>query len=239
MLIKLLLVEDVADYAKVVKDSLEITGEYDVCVAHNGLEGLKAFETFNPDIIVTDVDMPEMSGLEMIKEIKKINDKVPFIVTTGLENMKVMRDSYRLLFDNYLKKPYIPGELDLHIRTTLRLKGIDADKKETDKKEENPSVFHLGDYTFDFNNRILEHKKGDQKLTETESLILRELFKGGGNIVLKSDILNKNWNTNDFFTARSLDVFISNLRKLFLIDTSVSILTQRKAGYRLVYKKQK
>jgi len=228
--IKLLLVEDDTDFSEIVKDTLEITGKYEIFLAKNGMEGYKAYKSFAPDIIATDIDMPLMSGLEMIKKIRDEDIYIPIIMASGKANSKNTGKAYNLEIDSLIKKPYSPGELNCCITAIFRR----IAKSEMNKKEEN-KLYRIGSYTFDFKNHCLILEGNKKNLTPREAMILHLLCEGKGDIVKRKVLLGNYWGINDFYTSRSLDVFISKLRKDLNGDKSIEIITVRGEGFKLVF----
>lgn len=227
MEIKLLLVEDDPDFCQVVKDSLELTGDYDVYAAKNGIAGYEAYKTCMPDIVVSDVEMPEMSGLEMVKRIRQENPTIPIILASAKADPKDLAKGFKLNIDDYIKKPYLPGELDFHIKAILR--------RTNNVKKPDIGVYSIGIYSFNPQRRILKWGNEEIELTPRESQILEMLYKHKGAIVKREDILNEYWEINDFYTSRSLDVFINKLRKHLGNDTSIQIQTVRGEGLQLIF----
>jgi DNA-binding response OmpR family regulator len=228
--IKILLVEDDNAFRQLTKDSLELTGNYDVCEARDGVEGYDAYKSFAPDIIITDVDMPKMTGHELIKKIKDNDPDTPILITSGLTTPKDLAEGFKLEIDDYIKKPFLPAELDLRItaifRRIIRTRKIN--------KEEG-KLYTLGSYAFDLKNHCLIWENQKQNLTPREAQILQILCKNKGDIVKRKDILEQFWGTDDYFTSRSLDVFINKLRKFLENDNSVEIITIRGEGLKLVF----
>jgi Response regulators consisting of a CheY-like receiver domain and a winged-helix DNA-binding domain len=227
--IKLLLVEDVDEFREVTKDTLELTGRYEVFAAKNGLEGYKGYKSFAPDIIATDIDMPVMSGLEMIEKIRKEDNYIPIIVSSGVATSINIGKSYSLETDNIIKKPFLPTELDGCITALFRR----IAKTEMRKKNES-KIFILGSYTFDFNDFCLIRNNIKKSLTSRESMILQMICENKGEMVKRKDLLEIFWEHDDFYTSRSLDVFISNIRKALKDDNTVEIRTIRGEGFKLI-----
>ena len=227
--IKLLLVENDNDFREVTKDSLEITGKYEVFEAENGLEGYRAYKSFTPDIIVADIDMPVMTGLDMIKKIREEDPDIPIVIASGHTDSRSIGKGYNLKIESFIKKPYLPGELHGCIESVFRR----INKSEKINKEEN-KLYQLGSYQFDYKNHCLISENKTKNLTTREARILQLLYEGKGNVVKRKDILDQCWGTEDYFTSRSLDVFITNLRKHLEEDTSVEIVTVRGEGIKLV-----
>jgi len=220
---KLLYVEDDISFAFVVKGSLELTGIYQIQVAGNGKEGLEAYHSFNPDIIVADIEMPVMDGMEMVSEIRKTNETIPIMFATGYTNAQYVLDGYNLGVDNFIKKPYLPEELNAHIQAVLKRSHNLLDAKSI-------NALHLGNYVFNVNNQSLQCKNTKYKLTARETKILYKLYENKGYVVNRSAILDDIWGMNDYFSSRSLDVYITALRKYLSFDPQVKIETIRNKG---------
>ncbi|MDR1624605.1 MAG: response regulator transcription factor, partial [Tannerellaceae bacterium] len=203
---------------------------YDVCVALNGEEGCKAYKTFKPDLIVADVEMPKMSGLEMVKCIREEDPAIPIIIATAKTGPKDLAKGFRLNIDNYIKKPYLPAELHLHIKAVLRRTVM----------QENPIpgnilLYSIGTYLFNTQTYQLKREEEEFELTDREAQVLEMLCKQKGEVVKRKDILQSLWFKDDYYTSRSLDVFINRLRKYLEKDASVRIQTVRGKGFRMIF----
>jgi len=221
--IKLLFAEDDASFAFIVKESLELTGIYQVQTAVNGKEGLDAYLSFNPDVIVADIEMPVVNGMEMVSQIRKLNEAIPILFATGYTNTQYVLDGYKLNVDNFIKKPYLPEELNAHIQAVLKRSRIAV----TGCVE---STVYLGNLTFNTDKLYLQCNNIKYKLPPREADILYRLFENKGNVVQRKELLEMLWGTNDFFTSRNLDVSIYSLRKHLSLDPNVSIETIRGKG---------
>ena len=228
-IIKLLLVEDDDYFREITKDTLALTGRYDVFEAKNGLEGYEAYKSFAPDIISTDIDMPVMSGLEMVKKIREKDYFIPIIISSGVADSKNIGIAYSFEIDSIIKKPYAPLELDCCVTAIFKR----IAKTEMIKKNEN-IVYSLGSYTFDLKNFCLIRDGNKNKLTSREAMILQILCDSNGEIVMRKELLELLWGRDDYYTSRSLDVFISNIRKELKEDKSVEITTIRGEGFKLL-----
>ena len=226
--IRLLLVEDDPDFCQVVKDSLELTGDYEVFTAGDGVAGYDAYKAIRPDIIVSDIDMPKMSGHEMVERIKENDEITPIILASAYTDPRNMAKGYNLYIDEYLKKPFLPAELDLRIKAIIRR--INRPRAERQKEDE---VYLLGEYRFNPKTNVLSHGEEESVLTERESQILQMLYEKRGDVLKRDDILQRFWSNNDFYASRSLDVFVAKLRKYLEKDPSVKIVTVRGEGLRL------
>ena len=131
-MINLLLVEDDESLAYIEKTGLEdIIGGYKVTTATNGKEGLKAWEETRPDVIISDIDMPVMNGFEMVERIRETDQDVIIIFTSALTSPNDVKAGYRLGINNYVKKPFVPEELDAHIQALMKMRGGAKTQKET------------------------------------------------------------------------------------------------------------
>ena len=226
--IKLLIVDDKLEEYEVTIDSLELTGNYTIMTAENGLAGIEACRQFKPDIIVTDMDMPKMNGAEMVKKLRESGCKIPIIMLTGLEDSKTFGVSFRSGTTNFLQKPVSAAKLDMYIKALLEL----VDSQDTNCKDS--GLIQIGLYTFDSENNLLTLGEESQNLTAFENRLLKMLCDHTGNVVKRIDILQEIWLDTDDYKARSLDVFVGKLRDHLKKDPSVEILTVKGVGLKLV-----
>ena len=221
--IKLLFVEDDVSFAFIVKGSLELTGIYEVETAFNGKEGLDSYYSFNPDVIVADIEMPVMDGMEMIAKIRKNDEIIPILFATGYTNARHVLDGYKLNVDNFIKKPFLPEELGAHIQAVLKRSRMSLNNNNSDN-------IYLGDYVFNTDKQYLQYKNIKKKLSVRGTKILYKLYENRGNVVRRNELLEELWGMNDFFTSRSLDVYINTLRKHLSLDSKINIETIRGKG---------
>ena len=170
-MIKLLLVEDDSTFSYIVKNELqEIIGGYEVITATNGAEGLKAWKEYHPDIIISDIDMPVMNGYQMVERIREMDGDIPILFTSALTSPKDVKEGYKLGVNNYVKKPFVPDELDAHIHAILKMK---AGVKLRNENEH----YALGRFTLDAKHATLHNNEnGENKtLTVREAQILQLL----------------------------------------------------------------
>jgi DNA-binding response OmpR family regulator len=222
--VKLLFVEDDASFAFVVKGSLELMGTFQVQTASNGKEGLEAYSSYKPDVIVADIDMPVMNGMEMIAQIRKNDVEIPVLFATGYTNAQHVLDGYELNVDNFIKKPFLPEELGAHVQAVLK-----RSKKSLTNNVIDENIY-MGDYVFNTDKQFLQYKNEKKRLSIRETKIMYKLYENNGNVVLRSEILDELWGMNDFFTSRSLDVYINTLRKYLSLDPKINIETIRGKG---------
>jgi DNA-binding response OmpR family regulator len=226
-IIKLLLVEDDTTYRKIIKSSLEITGKYTIYEAKNGLEGYESFKSLNLDIIVTDIDMPKVSGLEMIDLIRRVNENIPIIIASAMIRPDQIKEGFEHDIDGFVKKPYSTDELDGTIKSVFK-----RIKPNSRLREEDVKFIDLGSYSLDMETRRLTCQDRNIVLSKRETQILYVLHKNKSQLVKKNYILKKFWGEGDaIFQARSLDVFINKLRNCLEQDKTINISTIRGEGY--------
>lgn len=221
--IKLLLAEDEPSLAQIIKESLE-TREFEVFLAENGLKALELYHQYTPDILVLDVMMPFKDGFTLAKEIREENKQVPIIFLTAKSQTKDVLEGFRHGGNDYLKKPFSMEELIVRVQSLLNRNSI---KSSTEK-------IKIGTYFFNHTKQTLAHKKETIVLTHRESELLFLLTQKKNEISDRSFILKKLWGNDDFFNARSMDVFITKLRKKLKRDENIQIVNVRGYGYKLI-----
>lgn len=229
-MIKLLLVEDDPNLRYMVQTGLEdIIGGYEVVTASNGAEGLEVWKATDPDIIISDIDMPMMDGFEMVEHIRKMDGDTPILFASALTSPRDVKQGYKLGANNYVKKPFVAEELDAHIQALLKM-------KESGKMRNANKGYRLGRYLLDSEQACMKDEEtGELKiLTHREADLLRLLAESKNETVRREAILSRFWNTeDDYFASRSLDVFVTKLRKLFDNEPRVELKTIRGVGLRL------
>ncbi len=220
----ILLAEDEPALGLIIKESLE-TRNFKVILCDNGDKALKAYHQEQPELLVLDVMMPKKDGFTLAKEVRSIDDSIPIIFLTAKSQTTDVVEGFSIGGNDYLKKPFSMEELIVRIHNVL-------DRKTTQKISE---IMVLGNYTFDFTKQLLQLKGEDAlQLTHREAQLLFHLVKNKNQVLDRTLILNKLWGNNDFFSARSMDVFISKLRKKLNADDTIQILNVRGFGYKLV-----
>ena len=229
-MIKLLLVEDDPNLRYMVQTGLEdIIGGYEVVTASNGAEGLEVWKATDPDIIISDIDMPMMDGFEMVEHIRKMDGDTPILVASALTSPRDVKQGYTLGANSSVKKPFVAEELDAHIQALLKM-------KESGKMRNANKGYRLGRYLLDSEQACMKDEEtGELKiLTHREADLLRLLAESKNETVRREVILSRFWNTeDDYFASRSLDVFVTKLRKLFDNEPHVELKTIRGVGLRL------
>ena len=229
-MIKLLIVEDDQSLCFIERTSLEeIIGGYEVITASNGEEGLKAWASQRPDVIVADIDMPVMDGFDMVERIRETDKDVIVIFTSALTSPNDVKAGFRLGINNYIKKPFMPEELDAHIQALLKLKS--GHRSSVEK-----NLYRIGRYVLDASHATLRDIPTDRvrTITQREAQVLQILADNLNEVVRREAIVSRCWNQSyDYFVSWSLDVFVNKLRKLLADDPSVSIVTVRGVGLKL------
>jgi two-component system OmpR family response regulator len=225
--VKILLVEDDPNFGSIMKSYLELN-DYDVVLKTDGKQGLSAFrsETFN--LCILDVMMPEMDGFTLAKEIKKLNNDVPFIFLTAKTLKEDMLEGFRTGADDYITKPFDSEVLLYKLKAILKRKS-QMDESECDLKE-----FQVGKLHFNYTLRTLAHGKHSQQLSPKEASLLKMLCTSKDGILLRKEALEKIWGADNYFNGRSMDVFIARLRKYLREDPSIEIVNIHGNGFRFI-----
>ena len=226
---RVLLVEDDKNLSFILKSSLEqMIGGYDVLSVANGKDGLDMLTKENFDVIVSDVEMPVMDGVTMVQHIRKNHPSLAIIFITGLTTARDVINGYQAGADFYIKKPFLPEELDAHIQAVLRMRH--NTQAESPAGNDEDTIFTIGKYSFDPTQNLLIFENEQHNLTAKESKILEMLCREKGKVVSRENILNEIWGNSDFYSSRSLDVFITKLRKYLSKDTDISLNVLKGVG---------
>ena len=226
---RVLLVEDDKNLSFILKSSLEqMIGGYEVVSVANGKDGLDMLTKGNFDVIVSDVEMPVMDGVTMVQHIRKNHPSLAIIFITGLTTARDVINGYQAGADFYIKKPFLPEELDAHIQAVLRMRH--NTQAESPAGNDEDTIFTIGKYSFDPTQNLLIFENEQHNLTAKESKILEMLCREKGKVISRENILNEIWGNSDFYSSRSLDVFITKLRKYLSKDTNVSLNVLKGVG---------
>ncbi len=221
---KILYVEDDETLNFITRDHLSMQG-YEVRHCTDGASGLELFKNEDFDICVLDVMLPEMDGFTLAKEIRKRNSEIPILFLTAKSLKEDRIEGLKLGADDYVTKPFSMEELLLRIEVFLRRSRFTSDVK-SDK-------FQIGSYHFDYSNLTLQRGDEQHTLTQREADLMRFLVKSPNQILKRSEILLGVWGEDDYFLGRSLDVFVSRLRKYLKDDETVKIENIHGVGFRL------
>jgi len=220
--------EDEPVLAEIVQESLTALG---YSVVHFSLvaEALKKFVSTNPDIFILDVKLPDGDGFSFLKKIRRAGSQVPAIFLTSRSLPADVVTGFESGANDYLKKPFSMEELHIRIRAALGLLNTDNQPIKPAKE-----IIQLGEYQFYYPQGVLVFQGTSKQLTFLEAEILYMLYSRSGQILTRQELLLKLWGKDDYFTGRSLDVFITKLRKYLSKDASVAVLNFRGKGYKLV-----
>lgn len=222
--IKILLAEDEEALGMIVKESLE-TKDFLVTWATDGQSAEEKLQLQKFDVIVLDVMMPRKDGFTLAKQIRKADNNTPIIFLTSKSQTSDVVEGFELGGNDYLKKPFSIEELMVRIR---ELVNRNSKKSKLDTLKMGKYIFHVSKQTLTFENGEV------QELTHRESQLLEVLAKDANELVEKSNILKNIWGNDDFFNGRSMDVFITKLRKKLSKDPNIQILNVRGYGYKLI-----
>jgi DNA-binding response OmpR family regulator len=220
----ILLVEDDMNLGFVIQDSLKMSG-YKVVLATDGKQGLVRFNEGNFDLCILDVMLPQKDGFALAEDIRKVNATVPIVFLTAKSMTEDRIRGFKAGADDYLTKPFSTEELLLRLEAILkRSKGTTITNKDK---------FNIGKFTFDYPNYLLTAPGEEQKLTKKEAEILKLLCAQKGDVIPRELVLNMIWGDDNYFNGRSLDVFLTKIRKYLKSDPNVSIVNVHGVGFKL------
>jgi len=222
--INVLLAEDEPSLGQIIKESLE-TRNFKVFLADNGEEAYEIYKKVAIDILVLDVMMPKKDGFTLAKETRLENDATPIIFLTAKSQTKDVVEGFSIGGNDYLKKPFSMEELIVRINNLLN----------RSKVQKTITLSEIGDYNFDFPKQTLQYLTEEKvKLTHREAHLLHHLLQNKNQVLDRSKVLKELWGDDDFFNARSMDVFITKLRKKLKQDDTIQIVNVRGFGYKLI-----
>lgn len=219
----ILLAEDDLDFGNILKQYLEISG-YQITWAKDGKEALELFKNNTFNICVFDVMMPKMDGFTLAEKVNDINPEIPFIFLTARKLKDDKIKGLKLGADDYIVKPFEADEL------VLRLNNILKRTEKSARQLPQEDVLSISNYTFDTKRLELSCDDYSKQLTQKEAELILYLFNHKNQLLKREDILKAVWENDDFFSGRSMDVFISRLRKYFKLDPAISIESIRNVG---------
>jgi DNA-binding response OmpR family regulator len=221
--LNILLAEDDLNLGILLVDYLEAEG-FDVRLCKDGEAALKAFQTQDFDLCLLDVMMPKLDGFSLAKAIRLKDKKVPVIFITAKSLKEDKLKGYNLGADDYIAKPFDEEELLWKIKALVR-------RMPETKKETKAEIITIGKYTFDWSNQCLSINGQEKRITEKESDILNYLCTHRNKVIRREDLLKDLWGENDYFLGRSLDVFITKIRKYLKEDPQIEIENVFKVGF--------
>ncbi len=223
--LKILLCEDDENLGMLLREFLQAKG-FNADLYPDGDKGYKAFLKGKYDLCVLDVMMPKKDGFTLAQEIRNVNGEVPIIFLTAKALKEDVLDGFKIGADDYITKPFSMEELVFRIGAILRrVKG---------KKDREVTVYKIGKYTFDTQKQVLLFEDKTQKLTTKESELLTLLCSHVNDILERNYALKSIWIDDNYFNARSMDVYITKLRKLLKDDPAIEIINIHGKGYKLI-----
>jgi len=224
--IKILLAEDDSNLGNLLRNYLAAKN-YETSLYINGIQALEAFDKGSFGLCILDIMMPEMDGLTLAKEIRFANPEVPIIFLTAKNQKEDILEGFKSGADDYITKPFSMEELLYRIEAIIRrTANISVNKKE--------DSYLIGGYSFDTRKQLLVYKDQSTKLTTKESELLELLCRHGNEILERNFALKTIWIDDNYFNARSMDVYITRLRKYLRKDPAVNILNVHGKGYKLI-----
>ena len=228
---KILLVEDDQNFGDVLRSYLEMH-DFDVTLATDGVAGKEAFTKGEFNLCIFDVMMPKKDGFTLAREIRENNKEVPIIFLTAKTLKEDVLEGFKIGADDYISKPFNSEELLYRVQAILKRSEAKPDPKD-DIKE-----FDLGKFHFNYPLRILSYTDGKEsskdKLSPKEAHLLRMFCIYKNDVLLRSEALTKIWGEDNYFTARSMDVFVTKLRKYLSKDENLEIVNIHGNGFRLI-----
>ena len=228
---KILVVEDDPNFGSILRDYLSLNS-YNVTLAKNGVEGYEKFKKNNFDLCILDIMMPFKDGFTLAKEIREKNNTIPIIFLTAKTLKEDVLKGFKVGADDYLSKPFDSDVLLAKIKAILnRQNSVEIPESEEFK-------FEIGCFLFNSKLRILNNKVDNNsiKLSPKESQLLKLLILHLNDLMPREIALNKIWRDDNYFTSRSMDVYIAKLRKYFRVDPKIEIINIHGEGFRLIVK---
>lgn len=218
-MVKVLYVEDELNLALIVKDSLEDYG-FDVSHRANGQDALAKFKQDKPDVLVVDIMMPLMDGYTFASEVRNLDVQVPILFLSALNQVEDVVKGFHLGANDYIRKPFKVEELIVRIESLVKRNMRNL-----------PMKYQIGNYILDTSKNLLSYESEEEKLSFRETELIRRLFENKDVVVPREEIIKTYWKDDTYFTGRSLDVFISRIRKYFVKDERIRITNVRGVGY--------
>jgi len=220
---RILLAEDDVDFGSLLKQYLELH-QFEVIWAKNGIEGLEQFEKYKVDLCVLDVMMPKMDGFTLAEKLIEINPGIPFLFLTARKLKEDKIKGLKLGAEDYIVKPF---EADILV---LKIQNIIQRQSQVATKIIEKQIVNIGQYQFDPKRFTLTINQNTKQLTEKEAILIHFLHSHKNTMLKREEILTSVWQNEDYFSGRSMDVFISRIRKYFSDDPNISIESKRGVG---------
>ncbi len=223
--VKILLCEDDENLGMLLREYLQTKG-YDCDLQPDGEAGYRAFAKTKYDLCILDVMLPKKDGFTLASDIRSINTEIPIVFLTAKSMKEDILQGFKIGADDYLSKPFSMEELLYRIESIMR--------RVRGKRTKDIIVYHIGDFVFDSQKQLLTIGEKVTKLTTKESELLTLLAINANNILERNFALKTIWVDDNYFNARSMDVYITKLRKLLKDDPNVGIINIHGKGYKLI-----
>jgi len=227
---RILLAEDDPNLGMLLQDYLQLKGKFEVVLCQDGDEAFRAFTKEHFDLCIFDVMMPKKDGFTLAKDIRSTNPNIPIIFATAKAMIEDKSEAYNLGGDDYITKPFRIEELLLRVNALLKrvAEAVKSDSTEL------PSKFEIGNYQFDYTAQLIQHGDSQQKVSTKEAELLRLLCLKKNQVLTREEALLSIWHDDNYFNGRSMDVFLSKLRKYLKEDPKVEIINVHGKGYKLL-----
>jgi len=222
-----LLAEDDKNLGSVLKSYLDAKG-FPTILCINGQEAFEKFRKDKFDFCIIDVMMPIKDGFTLAREIRQVDDKIPILFLTAKSMQEDKIKGFELGADDYLTKPFSMEELLMRMRAIIRR------SNERALTDAGKTFYEIGEISFDYNRQLLKYDKEEQKLTSKESELLKLLCDNLNEVLDRSVALKKIWNDDSYFNARSMDVYVTKLRKYLKADPNIQLINVHGVGFKLV-----
>lgn len=227
MKVKVLLAEDDHNLGSILKTYLEAK-DYPTVLCFNGKEAFEAYKMEDFDFCIIDVMMPVKDGFTLARDIRKMDKKIPILFLTAKSMQEDKIKGFDIGADDYVTKPFSMEELLMRMQAILRR------ANQGKKHDKDYGIYKIGSYTFNYNQYMLVSKDKEQKLTSKEADLLKLLCENENEVLNRTLALNRIWKDDSYFNARSMDVYITKLRKYLKNDSSVRLLNIHGIGFKLV-----
>ncbi|MGC3945962.1 MAG: response regulator transcription factor [Chryseolinea sp.] len=221
---RILLVEDDPSLGFVIKDNLSMKG-YDVTLCRDGEEADRMFTPMAFHLCIFDVMLPRKDGFTLARSVRSKDQSIPILFLTAKSMTEDKLEGFRIGADDYITKPFSLEELLCRIEVFL--------KRDRVSEPAGSTLFRLGKYEFDFSKLMLRMGASEKSLTQKEADVLRLLYQNRERVLKREEILKQVWGNDDYFMGRSMDVFISKLRKYLREDEDVQIVNYHGVGFKL------
>ena len=225
--IKVLLAEDDKNLGSVLTSYLEAKG-FPTTLCVNGQEVFNQFRNEKFDFCIVDVMMPVKDGFTLAKEIREIDKKIPILFLTAKSMQEDKLKGFELGADDYLTKPFSMEELLMRMRAIIRR------TTETKTMQASRNLYEIGSFSFDYNRQLLKISDDEQKLTSKESELLKMLCDNANDVLDRSIALKNIWHDDSYFNARSMDVYVTKLRKYLKADPNIELINVHGVGFKLM-----